>query len=306
MFFPSPQALLFLVLAVGATANPSNPPFAITRRSDGVSAFNPLGGTSNSPLEMVMTNAERMALGLPLNKPHIRRRARTADHPRPSAVAAAAKPGPTGTDACTTRTGVLHVTSPNTNDPTRPALDGYLSRAANVFGEYLYTTDRSQALTVTINDCHDGAPSDLRSTNGFKTFPLVGAIKGFSSDNAELRANSYNYLYIGGVTQTAPHATPQDVANSFSATTGDKEPSESAIWSLALRGSETVVEAQWVNSDGSLPTNTLVYIPSTNVFALVGDVATFEATFEDASTVVHPGIGGYGLIASILTQIALS
>jgi hypothetical protein len=53
--------------------------------------------------------------------------------------------------------------SSNGNNNAGTALDGYVSRAANAFGEYLYTPDRNEALVVTINEC-EGAPFDLQST----------------------------------------------------------------------------------------------------------------------------------------------
>ncbi|KAI0338818.1 hypothetical protein BDW22DRAFT_677495 [Trametopsis cervina] len=264
MIFTTP--LLALLLATsGALANPAP-----------AAPFNPTKALTGTPLEMALTNGQRMARGLPPNKPHFRRHLRA--RAGPSAVAAAANPAPTGT--CTPRTGVVHVSA---TDPARPVLDGYLGRTANEFGEYTYTAERANALSVTLDDC-SGAPFDLLTTNGFKTFPYLGAIKGFSSDDAELRPGAFNYLYIGGVSQTAPRATPQTVGNSFSGTTGEAEPSESAIWSFASGGGD-VLQPQWINPDGSLPRNTLVYVPSRNVFALVGDVPAFEQMFENASPV---------------------
>ena len=44
-----------------------------------------------------------------------------------------------------------------------PHLDGYLSQTLNEFGEFGYTTERAQALRVTIDD-RQGAPFDLLSS----------------------------------------------------------------------------------------------------------------------------------------------
>ena len=49
------------------------------------------------------------------------------------------------------------------NDASRPQLQGFLSRTANTFGEYRFTADRNDALSVTVNDC-DGSPFDLVSS----------------------------------------------------------------------------------------------------------------------------------------------
>lgn len=62
--------------------------------------------------------------------------------------------------------------------------------------------------------------------------------------------------------------------------------SESAIWQFQS-GSDRILEAQWVNTDSSTPRNTLVYVPSDNVFVLTGDVRRFEETFENVSETVR-------------------
>jgi hypothetical protein len=79
--------------------------------------------------------------------------------PRPSASVSG-----TNAQSCSPRNGVIHVSAAGTpGDNSRPALDGYLSRTGNEFGEYGYTTNRTDALTVTINDCN-GAPFDIISS----------------------------------------------------------------------------------------------------------------------------------------------
>ncbi len=51
------------------------------------------------------------------------------------------------------------------------------------------------------------------------------------------------------VIPAGPHATPRDTGNAFSAATDISEVDESAIWSFQ-KGSNTILEAQWVNADG--------------------------------------------------------
>lgn len=120
---------------------------------------------------------------------------------------------------CAPRKGVIHVTAPQ-RDGDRPALNGYLSNRGNDYGELEYTTERRDALAVTIDNC-TGTPFDILASvrpsgwssemrrvdivglqNGFKAYPYVGATSGFSNDNADLRSGSYNYAYIGGVSQS--------------------------------------------------------------------------------------------------------
>ena len=38
--------------------------------------------------------------------------------------------------------------------------------------------------------------------NGYTDFPMFGGIKGFSSDSPDLASGSYNYLYLGGVSES--------------------------------------------------------------------------------------------------------
>ena len=131
------------------------------------------------------------------------------------------RPRPSGTPGggCNPRNGVIRVTSPENASGGRPSLDGFLSLVGNEFGEYGYTADRGNALRVILNDC-DGTPFNLLSTvsiecpevcavflrrsvqNGFRDFPFVGGIKGFSSTSSNLSPGSYNYAYIGGTTQS--------------------------------------------------------------------------------------------------------
>ncbi len=95
----------------------------------------------------------------------------------------------------------------------------------------------------------------------------------------------------------SPHATPQNGANSYTAATGNSKYIESAIWTIDDAG---VLSAQWVNTNGctsnlplfplflaygatsALPATILVYVPSADSFALVGDVDAFEETFYQA------------------------
>lgn len=78
---------------------------------------------------------------------------------RPSSTPATASAQSAG--ACTPRSGVVHVTSPEAEG--RPQLNGFLSMRANRFGQYGYTADKNDALEVTVNDC-TGTPFDITSS----------------------------------------------------------------------------------------------------------------------------------------------
>ncbi|GJE90525.1 hypothetical protein PsYK624_066650 [Phanerochaete sordida] len=282
------RLLAVAALASGALATPSavDPLSAVTGLVPGggsgssagsspMGKFNPLDVVLH-PVEGVMTNGERMRRGLPPKKPHFRRADRTQRaRPRPSSTPG--QPSNPG-GGCAPRNGVIHVTAPGRGN-NRPKLDGYLARTGNEFGEYSYTAARDNALTVSINNC-TGSPFDIVSSNGYQAYPFLGGIAGFANDGPNLRQGSFNYVYIGGVTQTAQGATPKNADNSFTAATGIQESVESAIWSF--RDGTNDLRAQWINEDGSSPADRIVYVPSANVFVVAGDLAAFEQSFGPA------------------------
>ena len=44
--------------------------------------------------------------------------------------------------------------------------------------------------------------------NGYRDFPYVGGIAGFANDSPDLRTGSFNYVYIGGVSQSTLSVHP--------------------------------------------------------------------------------------------------
>ncbi|THG95569.1 hypothetical protein EW026_g6111 [Hermanssonia centrifuga] len=231
-----------------------------------VVSFNPVGIKLN-PLDDLlapltargMSNAQRLARGLPPNKPRLRRTV----------------PSSSPTPACSPTTGALRALSTDADMP----LDGYVNATPNPYGEFGYTTDQVAAMIVTVSPCGDGSPINVVSSNSVKSMPYLGGIEGFADDSPDLEPREFNYMVLGGVTQTSPHATPQNGANSYTAATGNSKYIESAIWTIDDAG---VLSAQWVNTNGSLPATILVYVPSADSFALVGDVDAFEETFYQA------------------------
>ncbi|PSS36922.1 hypothetical protein PHLCEN_2v1240 [Hermanssonia centrifuga] len=246
-----------------------------------VVSFNPVGIKLN-PLDDLlapltargMSNAQRLARGLPPNKPRFRRTdkqlgARTSPTPTTSV------PSSSPTPACSPTTGALRAVSTDADMP----LDGYVNASPNPYGEFGYTTDQVAAMIVTVSPCGNGSPINVVSSNSVKSMPYLGGIEGFADDSPDLEPREFNYMVLGGVTQTSPHATPQNGANSYTAATGNSKYIESAIWTIDDAG---VLSAQWVNTNGSLPATILVYVPSADSFALIGDVDAFEETFYQA------------------------
>ncbi|KAJ7461162.1 hypothetical protein FB451DRAFT_1181503 [Mycena latifolia] len=213
---------------------------------------------------LALTNAKRLALGLPLLKPHRR------------------VPTP-GTDAPTTSPLPPVTTIVNVHARGTDGTDfGYLSPVWNGFGEYgAFQSTQEGSLQLTFSYSPDG-PSQISitATNGpSATYPFFGAIAGFASDSDDFGPGSYNYAYIGGTTQS-PAGSPPFTAgdNSFSAATGIPESIESAIW---IYDPETgTLTAQWINTDGSTPATHIVYANDANqALALTGDVGSFQSAF---------------------------
>ena len=77
---------------------------------------------------------------------------------------------------------------------------------------------------------------------------------------------------------------PVESPNSFSAASGTSEHVESDIW--ALSSATNALAVSFVNQDGSVVVPTIVYVPSSNAFAITGSPALFSANFGTAEVVV--------------------
>ncbi|KAH9926339.1 hypothetical protein B0H21DRAFT_826576 [Amylocystis lapponica] len=249
-------AVAALVVSVGATPTPTsanglNPP-QVDLKAVPLNAAEP------------MTNAKRMARGLPPNRPRFQIYGSHLE-PRMSDV-----PNP-----CPPVTGYIQVGGLGTAT--------YVSRTPNAFGEYGTTTDISAALSVQYTSCDSTSPFDLVALNGIADYPYFGAISGFSDATPNLSASSPNYFYLGGTVHTAPGAPPAIGGNSFTAATGTSESIESAIWTLD--SSSGVLTAHWVNPDGSNPASSIMYVASSAAFAVTGSITSFELHFGEAEAV---------------------
>ncbi|KAG8965098.1 hypothetical protein FRC00_011019 [Tulasnella sp. 408] len=214
--------LLLLATAAVATADnvSLNPP---------LDSFKPLPITPSAdsvrPIVGRMTNAKRLSLHLPPLKPKaIRRGTRAASAPRSNTSMLPPVPH------------TCNLLVKNADGSTR----GYVSPVWNAFGEYGIQTNQAGSLEVTFYASPDD-PSpvelDLSANNGpSSAYPFVGASN----------------------TPTPPGSTPQSGnTNSFTASTGIPKNSESAIWKYNPITKD--ISAQWINTDGSTPANTIVY-----------------------------------------------
>lgn len=218
-----------------------------------------------------LTNAQRLARGLPLRKPSRQsKKSRQARQAAPSACPS------------TAYSGIVQVTNADTG-----AALGYLPSTLNLFAEYGVTPSAEGALRVAFSaaSCAGAASQlDILTTNGAADFPYLGLISGFANagTQGDLGAGSYNYAYFGGVTHTPAGSPPVTAPNSYSVATGVPEVVESAVWTYdAASGS---ISAQWVNTDGSVVATDLLYSASDNTIVAAGDVASFRSRFGSAGT----------------------
>lgn len=195
-----------------------------------------------------ITNAERLASGLPLNPPVRRKdwegsnkaqahapRHHDPHHPHPSSTASKIQ------------SGFIQIFDSSSGD-----LVGFVANSFNMFGEYTSTSDLGQALAVQIDTglASEGV-TNIATTNGPDVnFPFFGAITGFGDDSPDLGPGSSNYVYLGGVEETSQNSPPVQSANSFSSALHLTEEVESAIWSIDSDGTLT---CHWTNQDLSTP-----------------------------------------------------
>ncbi|KAJ6550986.1 hypothetical protein DFH09DRAFT_1499577 [Mycena vulgaris] len=256
--------LLSTTVAVLAAATLASAVGTPTRRA---MSFNPAPedlvndpATVSARAPQALTNAKRLALGMPPLKPRRRggaaRAANSPAVPIPQTCNIRAQ-GTDGTDF------------------------GFISPVWNGFGEYgTFQSAQDGALEVSFSYSADSSTQiGFTATNGpSATFPLMGAIDGFASDSPDFAVGSYNYAYLGGTTQSPPGSPPFSGASSFSTATGISERIESAIWSYDPK--TQAITAQWVNTDGSMPATHIVYANDSNqALALTGDVSSFQNTF---------------------------
>ncbi|KAJ7452632.1 hypothetical protein FB451DRAFT_1409322 [Mycena latifolia] len=253
-----------LILAVATFAAAAGTP--TMRRSLSLNPPKPEGTTpayvyARAPAPAPITNAKRMAMGLPPLKPRHYGSGRAARQ----AVSAV----PPVTQTCN-----LLATDASTGSTV-----GYLSPVWNSFGEYgIFQASATGALEVSFTYSGDSPTQlDLSATNGPETFTYVGAVVGFASSSNDLGVASPNYAYLGGTFQVAEGPAVDDGANAFTASTSVSKAYESAVW--MYDPATGALSAQWINTDGSAPATSIVYVAGDEALVLTGDVAAFRSSF---------------------------
>ncbi|KAG9118920.1 hypothetical protein FRC07_006309 [Ceratobasidium sp. 392] len=230
------------------------------------------------------TNAKRFAMSLPPLAPRAHRQHphRAAPHRLGTRVQAAPRSQVSAQPPVDLKCNVLVTAFGHSY--------GYLSPAFNDFGEYgLFQSNTTEALVLSFSYSR-ASPKQLDAvvTNGpaATTYPYFGAAVGFASRDSSLGPGDSDYLFVVGTSQTPPGSLPVEGNNTFSVATDVPAAYQSAIWSLDL---ETLyITAEWVNSDGSVPTTSFVYADDENHALLItGDAEALRNDFNVSYPDVH-------------------
>ncbi|KAJ3486018.1 hypothetical protein NLI96_g4543 [Meripilus lineatus] len=239
-------------------------------------------------LPVPRTNAERLRRGLgpapPKRRNHLSR------------LQARESPTP-----CTPTPGVISV-------QITGGQAGFLSKTLDTSGKYKFTTVEADALQVAASCSNPRTlttlvctfhPSGMypklqmltvclipSSQNGSPTFPDLGLVEGVQNSitnsgpaipSRDLAAGSFHYVFVGATVHTEPGAIGLPGANSIStAIQNNNLAVESSVWTLGDNG---VVTPAWVNSDGTVAAQAILYISSTSTFTVVGDAQQYGNLF---------------------------
>ncbi|KAF7295350.1 hypothetical protein MIND_01074400 [Mycena indigotica] len=187
---------------------------------------NRAGASSESLSARGLTNAQRLARGLPLKPPTRRASARRATT-SPSPVAR----------------GYIQVVALDRDGNSNDVL-GFVSRNRYQNAQYLIqpAIDDS-ALLVTSDGPYlilDNDPSPHR---------FVGLVQGREDDSSTLAEGSSNYLYLAASDQTSSGSSPQSIGNAINDAYSGSFTAESAVWTLDPITHR--LAAQWTNTDSS-------------------------------------------------------
>ncbi|KAH8814553.1 hypothetical protein DL96DRAFT_1504618 [Flagelloscypha sp. PMI_526] len=224
--------------------------------------------SSVRPLAKRMTNAERLARGLPLNKPQARasrtRRSSPSDLPP------------------TQHTGVIEVRRADNNN-----LLGYIGKDLISGAQSIYTESIADALQVSFElpfGATSGTPQ-IKNMNSNPDWPLLGLVQGRDNTDSNVNAGSFQYLYMGGVANpgTQPGDRPTSIDNSYSTVTGKPRTVETSVWTVdTITGSMTLT---WVNESDGKPFNLQTWTQSIAVYA-GGDQGAFGSRYPSPLTTV--------------------
>jgi len=212
-----------------------------------------------------LTNAERLAQGLPLKAPTRRWHAANRRHD--------ATPSTLPTPPSQQRRGVIQVKRADNQN-----LLGYISKNTFSKAQYRYQT-LDDALVVSFAlpaGAHSANNLNFKPENSDITgFDFLGAVQGRDNTSNDFAVGSYQYGYIASTNETPGESGPQAVGNSYSQVTGTTRASESAVWSYD--DNDDSISLTWINSDGSAAP-TKMFTQSTALY-IGGDSGSFASRY---------------------------
>ncbi|KZP28607.1 hypothetical protein FIBSPDRAFT_1039369 [Athelia psychrophila] len=255
----TPISSRFLGLTIdGLPTDGSSGAVPTTPAADNANTLLPTRSTSLGHL----TNAKRLALGLPLLPPTRRSKARRS---LPSSV-------PTQTV-----TGIIQI-----RDATSKDILGYVIENTNN-NNHLGYGDASLAIPVSFAVDPTATVSsqlDIAAVTSYAAaWPLMGGIVGLLNTDDDLKSGSSNYAYIQGTTHTPAGSPPIAASNSYPTV----EDTESGIWSYD--STTGAITAQWVNTDSGLPPTSIMSVAASNALVITGDTTAFAKSFATSTLV---------------------
>ncbi|KIO30742.1 hypothetical protein M407DRAFT_20269 [Tulasnella calospora MUT 4182] len=245
------SSLFFLatVAVVAVDGIPIDPP------TDGFKLDSITPSDSARPIVGRMTNAKRLAMGLPPLKPKALRRGTRAASARRSATSMLPP--------------ILHKCNILVKNAVDGSSFGYLAPAPGGINDYYGVFQQSQAGSLEVSfytSPDDPSPSELdffAENAPDPSSPYFGAHMFFGIGGRELSAENGSLAGIGGdATQTQPGSPATDEW-------------ESAIWKYNPITQD--ITAQWINSDGSSPPTNLVYWGDFEIIGLTGNISDYQS-----------------------------
>ncbi|KAJ3522897.1 hypothetical protein NMY22_g11686 [Coprinellus aureogranulatus] len=218
----------------------------------------PQGRSVDKVLER-MTNAERLANGLPLKSP--KRRSRASLNRLDPRITPVASPVPPQSVS-----GLLTLRKPNGQ------LVGYVRNIFINDAQTRTTTIQAEALraTVTFNPSQ-ATPNQVQvtlPTPAVEGYPLLSLVQGRDNTNQNVAAGSFHYLYLAG--SSAPGSGPGSLGvsgqNTYSYATGVSRISQTDVWTFDRSTGRLI--PTWVN-DNSQPVTFDFYAQGTGIYGLV-------------------------------------
>ncbi|KAG6830035.1 hypothetical protein H0H92_002453 [Tricholoma furcatifolium] len=247
-----------------------------------VSAVNPRYHPISQVDARELTNAKRLALGLPL-KPPVRRNNNQGGRSQPSGLPGYSNNGSPNPGSSNNNVARGYVECMDQNGNSL----GYLGKDQNSAGQYGVQTDNNDEsgrllVSIDLNDASSGA-CDVQTLNGpDSNLPFFGGMKGYQSSSSDLSPGSSNHFFIGGTTQTSSKATPCDGTSTFEKIYSIDTQIESAIWNYDA--TSNFLSPQWINSDSSNPTTYIGLYQ--NALVCTGDQNAFSNAYGSTTWVI--------------------